>query len=117
MTWIAAGRYMDRYYWISDEYGRSWESMDAIRDQWYTNGSLQENPKLSMAINYDYEEPYLCSYDDEACSCNGRIYYGLRTRPDNGEEIDTFQGLMSFAKMSRKSSYDNGEVMCNQRSM
>ena len=41
MTWIMTGRYIDRYYWIGDEFGRTWKSFEAVRNHWYTNGSLQ----------------------------------------------------------------------------
>lgn len=47
-----------------------------------------------MAYNYQDEEPYVCGYDGEECYCDGRIHYGLRMRPDNGSEIETFQGLL-----------------------
>jgi hypothetical protein len=90
MTWIMAGRYVDRYYWVGDEYGRTWKSLEAVRNHWYTNGSLQIEPKLSMAYNYMDEEPYVAGYEGEEVWCDGRIHYGLRMRPDNGSEIETF---------------------------
>lgn len=118
MTWFMANRYRDRYYWIGDEYGRTWKSLEPIRNQWYTNGSLQTNPKLSMRSNYPAEEdPYLCSYEGESCLCEGRIHYGLAMRPDNGSEVDSFQSLLEFGRMTRKASYDDGDIMCNEASM
>jgi hypothetical protein len=32
MTWIMTGRYVDRYYWIGDEYGRTYKSMPLARE-------------------------------------------------------------------------------------
>lgn len=70
-----------------------------------------------MAYNYQDEEPYVCGYDGEECYCDGRIHYGLRMRPDNGSEIESFQGLLSWARMTKKSSYDSGASTCTESSM
>jgi hypothetical protein len=90
MTWIMAARYLDRYWDIGDAFGRSGKpSVKMARDHFYNNGS-QQNPKLDASPNYPEEQAYKCADEGDSCQCDGRIHYGLRIRPDSGDEINTF---------------------------
>lgn len=105
-----AGRYLDRYWEIGDKFGRNGRaSVKLAKEHWYNNGS-QQSPKLSMSPNYPEEEAYKCADENDGCACNGRVHYGLRVRPDNGEEIETFQGLLEFTRQTTKTTMKDAVV-------
>lgn len=85
------------------------------KEHWHNNGSSQ-SPKLSMAPNYPEEEVYKCADENDACACEGRVHFGLRIRPDNGEEIESFQGLLQFARQTKKSG-KNEALVCRSSDM
>ena len=117
MTWIMAARYLDRYWEIGDKFGRNGKaSVKLAREHWYKNGS-QQNPKMSMAPNYPEEEAYKCADENDECYCDGRVHFGLRMRPDNGSEIETFQSLLEFSRMTVKSSGYKDAVTCRASDM
>lgn len=90
MTWIMSSRYLDRYYFLGDEFGRSGKSSIKMGvKHWHNNGTFQK-PKLDIGVNYPEEEPYKCADDGSDCQCKGRVHMGMRIRPDNGEEVETF---------------------------
>jgi len=117
MTWMMAARYLDRYWEIGDKFGRNGKaSVQLAKEHWYKNGSMQ-TPKLSIAPNYPEEEPYKCGDENDACACNGRVHYGLRVRPDDGNEIETFQGLHEFKYTTKKTQGIRDPVVCRESDM
>lgn len=90
MTYMMASRYLDRYWELGDQYGRSGKaSMQLAKKHWHSNGTFQK-PKLNKGPNYPEETPYKCSDEGEQCQCKGKVHMGMRIRPDNGEEVETF---------------------------
>ena len=101
MTGIAAKRYLRRYWFLGNEYGR--EGSDAFkgaREHWYANGSKQ-SPPLQTRISQESENPYKCSDHGQDCTCAGRIHFGYKTRPDNGADITTLEDLMDWNKKTK----------------
>jgi hypothetical protein len=41
-------------------------------------------------LNAPEEEPYKCADEGEECQCKGKIHMGMRIRPDDGSEVETF---------------------------
>ena len=61
MTWMGAARYLDRYYFLGDNFGRSGKSsVQLARDHYYNNGS-QQHPKLDHSPSYPEDEPFKCA--------------------------------------------------------
>lgn len=103
-TQIMSFRYLDRYSELGNLFGRgnsithvNKKAAKAGREHWFTNGSKQA-PPLEIKPASSEEEPYKCSDFGGECKCQGRIHFGLKKRPDSGEEITTLEGLMDWKK-------------------
>jgi len=104
MTFRMASRYLDRYWELGDEFGRSGpSSMKLAENHWHTNGTFQK-PKLDYSARYPEEEAFKCADEDEQCQCKGKVHIGQRVRPDNGEEVESFQVLLSFARLNKNTA-------------
>lgn len=114
MTTTMAQRYVDRYPELGDKFGRSGSpSMKLATHHWQTNGTYQK-PALDHSPRYPEEESFKCADEGELCKCKGRIHMGMRIRPDNGSEVETFQDLLSFARLFKKTYGDAPEeISCS----
>lgn len=113
MTWLSARRYLARYSYLGNEYGRKGKSaITDAREHWYNNGSKM-SPPLSVAPAYASEEPWKCGDYGDDCKCPGRVHLGLKYRADSGDEITTLYDLMDWNKAQKK---DGGmtKVTCNR---
>ena len=76
--------------------------MNAAQDHWYNNGSSHV-PPYENKVNYPTEEPYKCADNDDECICRGRVHFGFKYRPDNGNEITTLGDLTDWLSVAYKS--------------
>jgi hypothetical protein len=66
-----------------------------------------------MMTPYSYDTPEKCGdAPNSTCECHGRVHYGLAARPDNGNDIDTFQEMLLFRTRSKHSD-GKSSVRCN----
>ena len=71
----------------------------AGREHWYNNGS-QQVPPLDIKPSTSEETPFKCADYGGDCKCKGRVHFGLKVRPDNGDEITTLEDLTDWMKGS-----------------
>ena len=114
MTGIMAERYLRRYAYLGNLYGRKGaKSFKQAREHWYNNGSKQ-SPPLSLRISYKNEEPFKCSDYGRDCDCPGRIHFGHKKRQDNGDEITTLAGIKDW---NTKTKWEDGfqlKISCDR---